>query len=103
MELAFREGRPFYDSQELAGDHGNWGAKPGNKKRIGHLTRALAENNGFVDAVIVTGEPGKGYRDALPWFPHQRQNSKWRILTFDSETGHFSTAPQAQLEHDEKQ
>jgi len=94
MELAFRNGRPFYDSMELGGDHGNWRDKVGNRKRIAHLSRAMSDFDGFVDAIIVTGKPDQGYGDALPWLPSQRDGTKWRILSFDAVTGHFSTSPE---------
>jgi hypothetical protein len=38
--------------------------------------------------VLVAGEPGKGCKDAEPWFKERRGGS-WRITRFDPVTGYF--------------
>lgn len=68
----------------------NWRAKPGNRKRIVHLTRALSDFDGRVDVVNVHGEPGEGFGNASPWIAEERKGFMWRVLSVDPETGHFT-------------
>ncbi|MCB2130483.1 MAG: hypothetical protein KDE03_15795 [Rhodobacteraceae bacterium] len=68
----------------------DWETLPGHKKRTGHLARAVSEFDGWVDVIIVTGTPGKGYGNADPWLPEKRANHGWRIQKFDKTTGFFS-------------
>jgi hypothetical protein len=77
------------DTREGAGDIAIWGSKPGNKKRIRHARRALDEFGGWVDVVKIDGEPGTGYGHASPWLPAERKGLRWRITSFEAETGHF--------------
>jgi len=67
-----------------------WNHKQGAKRQRPHLARAVAEFDGFVDVVVVSGEPGKSYGSADPWAPAKRQGFRWRITFFDPETGHFA-------------
>lgn len=69
-----------------------WEMLPGHKKRTAHLARAMAEYSGWVDVIIVSGFPGKGYGDADPWLPSKRANHRWRVNRFDPATGWFSIA-----------
>jgi hypothetical protein len=66
-----------------------WRSKPGNRKRIDHIYRAVSSLDGFVDVVLVNGTPGEGYDDAHPWKPEQRKGHRWRVVHFDPQTGHF--------------
>ena len=50
------------------------------------------EFEGWIDAVIVTGVPGNGVKDAMPWKPDQRMDHRWRITRFDPDSGYFSAA-----------
>jgi hypothetical protein len=70
------------------GPHERWKDKRGNKRRIEHISRAMAEFDGFVDVILVSGIPDKGYGDATPWKP-LREGEHWRITFFEPETGHF--------------
>ena len=72
-----------------------WGHKPGNKRRIRHLERVLAEFGGAIDVVMVTGTPGGSYETATPWVPKERRGAKWSITFFDHKTGHFSAEARA--------
>lgn len=69
-----------------------WRHKPGNKKRVRHLARALAEFDGWIDVVSVHGEPGHGFGDASPWIANQRRGRRWRVLEVDEVTGDFRAA-----------
>ena len=82
------------DTRVQAGPNELWRDKPGNKKRIAHLTRALADFGGLIDVVTVHGDPGQGFGEAAPWLPEERRGHVWRILSVDPATGHF----QAQAE-----
>ena len=70
-----------------------WGVKPGNRTRIAHITRAVAEFGGWVDAVIVDRRSGGEVQDAEPWQAAERKH-RWRIVDFDATTGHFSIEAQ---------
>ena len=69
-----------------------WEELAGHKRRTKHLARAVAEFDGWVDVILVTGTPGEGYGNADPWLPKQRANHGWRIQRFDEATGFFSVA-----------
>jgi hypothetical protein len=75
------------DTRTHAGDIHKWGAKPGNKKRIGHARRALDEFDGWVDIVKIEGVPGESYGSASPWRPDERHGKQWRITFLDDSTG----------------
>lgn len=77
-------------SQVRSGPLEDWVGRHGNKLRKKHLAVALKEYGGWVDAVIVEGEPGAGVDRAEPWRPEARQGLKWRVVAFDVETGHFT-------------
>ena len=85
-----------YDSREYSGPLEDWIDKPGNKKRIVHLSQALGEFDGWIDVVRVDGVPGESYGDAEPWNPTARKGFKWRVTSLDSATGHFRTEIQNQ-------
>ena len=68
----------------------DWRSKPGNQKRKQHLKRAWTDFDGWVDVVIVDGTLGEGVDGAYPWLAQERQNCRWRVTSFDEQTGHFS-------------
>lgn len=89
-EMGTRDGLLWMDTRVHADPIGNWGDKPGNRKRIRHLQRALTEFGGEVDAVIVSGEPGVSYGTAQPWIAEgSRAGTYWQISAFDADSGHF--------------
>ena len=63
-EMGTRGGMLWMSTKVHADPLENWGTKPGNRKRIKHLRRALGELNGRVDVVIVSGIPGVSYATA---------------------------------------
>lgn len=77
------------DSQIHGGDIAGWGHKQGNARRILHATRALAEFDGWVDAILISGQPGISYEDAQPWIPADKGGKRWRVTFLDSSTGHI--------------
>ena len=77
------------DTRTHGGQISDWGHKPGNKKRISHAKRALAEFGGWVDIVKIDGEPGVSYGTASPWLPFERKGLSWKITFLDPETGHI--------------
>ena len=79
-----------FDTRTDAQPIETWNHKQGFKRRLPHLARAVAEFDGYVDMVIVTGTPGKGHGDANPWLPAARRGYRWRITYFDPATGHFA-------------
>ena len=93
-ELKQRHGRPWLDTKEHCGPHELWEAKFGNRKRIEHIGQALEARDGFVDAVILGGQPGEGYDDADPWIPLRRRGYRWRIIAFEKSSGHFQAEVQ---------
>jgi hypothetical protein len=89
-EMGVQDGLMWMDTRVHADPIGNWKDKPGNRKRIRHLRRALDEFGGRVDVVIVSGEPGVSYGTAQPWVPEGgRAGSYWQVLDLDEESGHF--------------
>ena len=89
-EMGTRGGLLWMSTNVHADPLVNWGEKPGNRKRIRHLRRAIDDFNGRVDVVIVSGEPGKSYGTAQPWLQEgSRSNSYWEVTSFDDQTGHF--------------
>ncbi len=87
--VVWKASSSYLDLWELHPTGGDWEAKPGHKKRTRHLLRATREFNGFVDAILVSGEPGEGYGDATLWLPKERCDHSWRITKFEPETGFF--------------
>ena len=92
-ELGFRNGKPWVDTRVHAGDNSIWKNKPGNRKRIAPLQRALDEFDGWVDAIIVHGHPGESYGSADPWILEDRRQMRWQVTWIDPETGHFTAEP----------
>lgn len=90
-EMGFANGRPWVDTTVHAEDNAGWRDKPGNRKRLEHLRRALMEFDGFVDVVIVHGVPGRGYEDADPWRPALR-GGRWRVTAVDEDNGQFAAS-----------
>jgi hypothetical protein len=89
-EMGTRGGLMWMDTQVYAGPLENWRDKPGNRKRIRHLRRALDEFAGRVDVVIVSGEPGISCGTAQPWVADGgREGTYWEVTDLDDETGHF--------------
>lgn len=88
------------DSRTHGGSLEDWKSLPGNSKRVRHAIRALNEFRGFVDCIIVDGNPGKGVTRATPWNPTERKGLRWRITYLEEETGHIrleATAPSSVL------
>lgn len=93
-----RDGMPWMDTRVHADPVENWQHKPGNRKRIQHLRRALDEFGGRVDVVIVSGDPGVSYGTAQPWINEgSRAGTIWEIANFDDKTGHFEVALRREL------
>jgi hypothetical protein len=88
-EMGKRDGLQWMDTKVHATDNDGWRRKPGNRKRIRHLRRALDEFEGIVDVVIVQGFPGKGFGNAVPWLAADRHGTRWRVTYLEEETGHF--------------
>jgi hypothetical protein len=89
-ELGRRDGLPWMNTRIHADPIENWRDKPGNRKRIRHLRRALNDLGGRVDVVIVSGEPGVSYGTAQPWLSEgSRSGSYWEVTELQDETGHF--------------
>lgn len=65
----------------------------GNNKRKRHLAIAMAKFDGWIDVVIVTGEPGKGISNSAvkpePWDVDAR-GKRWRLEDVDLVAGHFT-------------
>jgi hypothetical protein len=66
-----------------------WSTKSGNSKRIRHARRAIDEFGGWVDAILISGEPGNGYEDAQIWVPAEKSGKRWRVTFLDEEVGHI--------------
>src|SRR5690349_19608847 len=66
-EMGTQDGLLWMNTRVHADPLENWQDKPGNRKRIRHLRRALSDFGGCVDVVIVSGEPGVSYGTAQPW------------------------------------
>ncbi|SFJ97726.1 hypothetical protein SAMN03159338_2819 [Sphingomonas sp. NFR04] len=88
-----RDGMPWMDTRVHADALENWQNKPGNRKRVLHLRRAVDEFDGRVDVVIVSGDPGVSYGTAQPWMDEgNRAGTFWKISNLDEATGHFEVA-----------
>ncbi len=77
------------DSRIRGGPIEQWGKKQGNKKRIVHAARALAEFEGWIDAILISGKPGQSYEDAQPWLPTDKGGKRWRVTFLDEFSGHI--------------
>jgi hypothetical protein len=89
-EMGTREGLLWMNTRVHADPLEGWHDKPGNRKRIRHLRRAVNELGGRVDVVIVSGEPGVNYGTAQPWLAvGGRAGTYWEVTEFEEETGHF--------------
>jgi len=94
-EMGKRDGLMWMDTRVHADSWEDWGNKPGNKWRIGHLRRALGEFGGKVDVVIVSGKPGESYGTAQPWKAEgMRAHTYWQVSNFEETTGHFEVSLQ---------
>src|SRR5690606_33698224 len=58
-----------YDTREHTTFIDAWSSKSGNQKRIAHARKALDEFDGWIDAILISGEPGVSYEDAQIWEP----------------------------------
>jgi hypothetical protein len=89
-EMGTRGGLLWMNTRVHADPIEGWGSKGGNRRRIGHLRRALDQFGGRVDTVIVSGVPGVGYGTAQPWIAEgNRSGTFWQVTHLDDETGHF--------------
>ena len=89
-EMEVRDGLLWMSTRVHADPLEGWENKPGNRKRIRHLRRALDEFGGRVDVVIVSGDPGVSYGTAQPWIAEgARAGTHWHISDLDDATGHF--------------
>ncbi len=78
-EMSTRDGLLWMGTRDHAGPLENWQDKPGNRKRIQHLRRAIDDFDRRVDVVIVSGDPGLGtglrsygLRKAAAWGPIEK-------------------------------
>jgi hypothetical protein len=92
-EIRMTNGAPWLDTKLHGKPLELWVAKPGNRKRMRHLTRAVKDFGGKIDVVVVTGIPGEGYGSANPWRTKEN-GARWHITSFEAETGHFSAEVQ---------
>lgn len=89
-EMGVRDGLLWMNTRVHADPLEEWESKPGNRKRIRHLRRALDEFEGQVDVVIVSGELGDSYGTAQPWLSDgARAGTDRTVDDFDEETSHF--------------
>ena len=89
-EMGVRDGLMWMDTRVHADPIENWVDKPGNRKRIRHLRRAIRDFDGRVDVVIVSGKPGVSYGTAQPWLAEGgRAGTWWQVLDLEEESGHF--------------
>lgn len=89
-EMGTQNGLLWMNTRVHADPLENWREKPGNRKRIRHLHRALDNFGGRVDVVIVSGKPGVSYGTAQPWLAEgSRSGTYWQVTDLDDETGHF--------------
>lgn len=92
-EMGTRDGSLWMNTRDHATPLENWQFKSGNQRRIQHLRKALAEHDGRVDVVIVSGDPGVSYGTAQPWLAEgKRTGTWWQITELDEATGHFEVA-----------
>ena len=92
-ETVPEEGLLVLDTERHSGPIADWRSKPGAKKREAHLLSAIEKHDRYIDVVINHGEPGEGgaasrVSDADPW-DVERRGGRWRIASFDQDTGHF--------------
>ena len=91
QELAFRDGRPWINTKVHCQPIEIWKDKPGNKKRIRHLLKAVSDFEGVVDVIIVHGIPGEKVTSADPWQQKgRRKGYHWQVSEFEQSTGHFT-------------
>ena len=89
-EIKYSKDGCSFDTRWDAQPIETWNHKPGFKRRLDHMKRAMDEFEGSIDVVIVSGTPGESYGDAFPWKPEERKQASWRILELDRNSGHFS-------------
>ncbi|MGV7121660.1 hypothetical protein [Sphingopyxis sp. 550A] len=78
-----------YDTRLHKSSIDNWGSKSGNKRRLVHAERAIEEFDGWIDAILISGEPGVSYEDAQIWVPSEKSGKRWRVVYIDMATGHL--------------
>lgn len=92
-EMGIRDGLMWMDTRVHADPLERWEAKPGNRKRVRHLRRAISDFGGRVDVVIVSGTPGVSYGTAQPWIPEgAREDTYWQVTYLDETSGHFEVS-----------
>jgi len=67
----------------------DWERKPGNVKRRAHIAHAIEHYAGWIDVIVVDGNSQSGVEKATHWNVVERQDLRWRVIDFESETGHF--------------
>lgn len=88
-EVKWGRGEASFNTRRDADPIENWNRKPGFKKRLRHIQRAMDEFDGRIDVVLVAGTPGGPYEDAHPWKPEAR-GGEWFVEAFEPDTGHFT-------------
>lgn len=87
--IVMADGKLHFDTRQDAPIE-EWGDMHGNTLRKGHLAHALEKHDGYVDAIIVTGDSdSRSVKDADPWIAGRRRNMVWKITHLDGESGHF--------------
>jgi|GEM_PF-6048112 len=66
-----------------------WSAT-GKTMRDEHLKLAWTDFNRWIDVVVRQGDADGDGVPTHPWVIGDRKNHKWRLQTFDEDTGHFS-------------
>lgn len=78
-----------YDTRQHKTKSEIWQAKLGNRKRVAHAKRALEDFEGWIDAILISGEPGVSYEDAQLWVPSEKGGKRWRVVFLDEASGHL--------------
>ena len=93
-EMQSERGIPTADSKRDFEPMETWEHKVGHKRRHEHLKSAWNNHDRWVDMVIRQGGPHDDNVSSNPWIVADRKSYKWRLQSFDEETGHFSAKPE---------
>jgi hypothetical protein len=80
------------DTRDLSPPLEDCNGKPGFRKRICHIKRAIREFDGVVDIIIIDSNPKEEWgvkRKRKLSYPCLNKDRRWRVTYFESDTGHF--------------